>query len=362
MNNDRKHSIDPSWMSFGKDLSAVENEFCSDCFWDYGLKTEAAVLGKGNDAACPRCGSKQGKRLGARDLGELIQRFFVSGSRPGRHLPPILQPGTAGDSDIIFTQHLQHDYALLKDLTGLQLMRNAPALIPMGLSPLRFGLETKLGIHDWADYADSRPVDNLLEPILSYPVDRVLSEGTAVHRIRINPDLPLEASQYDSPPPERTNANRLNRGGFQVFYGALDVETCIFEMKPALEELVNEEMMLASFRLSRNVRMFDFIGFPFDMDVASDPGTVYYFLRSLFFPADHDYRITQELSVRIAALGFDGIVYPSAYSYIREASAFPNVLFFGAPLQSGTLELRSIDKVCFRNVSYSYQFGPALGQ
>jgi hypothetical protein len=330
--------------------------FCSDCLLDHGLRTQAARIGTVSQEACPKCGSKDGKRLTALLTADLIQQFFISASRSGRHMPPVLMLSTVRDPDLVLRPELRHDYDLLSSLVPFNLMRTAPQLIMMGLSPLRFAIEEALGI----EMIDGLQLDKLFSPIIDYPVDRIWPKDAVIYRIRVNPKRPLDPSEYDSPPAQFATANRLNHQGEQIFYGAPNVETCAFEVKPSLNEMVNEEMFVATFRLTRSIKLFDFINYPFDADVASNPGEIYFFLKSLFFPADGDYRITQELACRIKASNLEGVLYPSAYSYIRDASGYPNVALFGTPLRAGLLELVSINKVYFRSVSYGCELGAAF--
>jgi hypothetical protein len=346
---------------FPKDCSDVSSKFCSDCFEDFGIRYEATALGSDPQGPCPRCRSPRGRRLDAGDIQQLLYEYFETGSRPGRHWPPVIKRGTAGDGALGLSEPAQKDYELLRDLTGCQLMLNAPNLITMGDSSLRLTIETRLGVHDWAELGDQQTLEEALDPILSHPIEYVVHPGTILQRGRINPEEPTSPAEYDSPPVDKVKANRLNSSCEQVWYGAFDAETCIFELKPPLEDVVNETIYIGTFAATQKLNLFDVINRPFDMDMHVDgSGAIHYFLRSLFFPLDRDYKVTQELATRIRNLGFDGILYPSAFSYIRQAQAYPNVMLFGAPERLGTLGFISADKFCFRNVSYNFSYGPAL--
>ncbi|MBZ5566214.1 MAG: RES family NAD+ phosphorylase [Acidobacteriia bacterium] len=349
------------YVNFTKDVSLLHEQVCSDCFADHGLRVTATIYGEIAESQCPRCGSTTGRRLNSSVLGYVVQKFFVDGTRPGRHMPAVLIPGTSWpDDDIIFTPQLRRDYELLKQLTGFQLMRSAPDLIPMGITPLRLTLETCLGIHDWGDMAEPKSAAEAFAEVLDFPVEYTLAPTQLVFRVRLSPRTPSEPGEYDSPPVTSARANRLNRDGFRVFYGALDFETCVFEVKPSLEQIVHEDIYVATLRARRPLKLFDLLNFPFDLDGLNGPGSMYHFLRSLFFPADHDYRITQELGERIAARGYEGILYPSGFSYVRSASAYPNVALFGSPLASGAVILVSINRLCFRDIAYSCNLGPVV--
>lgn len=359
--NEAPRLLPPLWVDFDKDVSQVREQLCSDCFTDYGLRSTANAYGEESQSKCPRCGSISGKRLDDQLLAYVLHKFFVQGSSCGRHMPPVLTSGTTGpDGDIRFTPALQKDYELLKKLTGFRLMRNAPNLVRMGISSLRTTIETGLGICNWGDRTSPAEVEEAFGRIVDFPIQRELSPDRLIFRIRTAPRRPSDPSEYDAPPTGLAKANRLNLEGFRVFYGAFDIETCAFEMKPSLEAIVNEQMFVATFRPTRTLRIFDLLGYPFDMDGPDGPGGTHHFLKSIFFPQDHDYRISQELAVRIASRGFDGILYPSAYSYIREASAYPNLVLFGAPLANEVVELLSINKLSFRGVSFACEPAPVL--
>jgi len=294
-------------------------------------------------------------------LAYVLYKFFAEGSRPARYLPPILIPSAAeSELDIRFTPPLAQDYKLMYDLTGFQLKRNAPNLVRMGISSTRTGIEQRLGAADLGEGSEFDSTEKDFNNILDFPVPVDLTTETLLFRVRIAPKRPSNPSEYDSPPSDLAIANRLNPQAVRVFYGAFDVETCAFEMKPSMEDIVNERMHVATFRSTRTLRLFDLVRYPFDMDGPDGPGAVYYFIRSLFSPRDHDYKISQQLATRIAARGFDGILYPSAYSYIRNANAYPNIVLFGAPLASGQLQLLSINKMSFQAVSFACNLGPVL--
>ena len=66
--------------------------------------------------------------------------------------------------------------------------------------------------------------------------------------ILTNPTL-----EMGPPPPERTPAGRMNAEGIPVFYGALDRETCIAEIRPA----VGSYVVTGQFEILRPMRLLD---------------------------------------------------------------------------------------------------------
>ncbi len=93
------------------------------------------------------------------------------------------------------------------------------------------------------------------------PVVNELPVGTDVLRARVvRSDSELlafvEASSRElgAPPPEKAPAGRMNAAGIAVFYGALDSDTCLAEMRPAL----GGRVLVGEFRTTRALRVLDF--------------------------------------------------------------------------------------------------------
>ncbi|MFD0673059.1 hypothetical protein [Cohnella sp. GCM10027633] len=105
----------------------------------------------------------------------------------------------------------------------------------------------------------------------------------------------------------------------------------------------------------------------------------------LFLAGKHAYDITREISSTVRQAGFDGIVYPSYFSYIRngamplQASVYgisnrrlpefqsqeqsimaQNVAIFGRPILEEKVMIKSINKLVLTNVNYNFLFGAAI--
>jgi len=103
----------------------------------------------------------------------------------------------------------------------------------------------------------------------------------------------------------------------------------------------------------------------------------------LFLAGKHAYEITRELSISAYNAGFDGIIYPSYFSYIRngvmpfqaglygisnrqfkEFRSFQediitqNLAIFGRPIKEEKIEVQSINKLLLEKIEYQYIFGP----
>lgn len=93
------------------------------------------------------------------------------------------------------------------------------------------------------------------------PVVNELRVGTNVLRARVvRSDSELRAfvetpsRELGAPPPEQALPGRMNAAGIAVFYGALDSETCLAEMRPAL----GGRVLVGEFRTTRVLRVLDF--------------------------------------------------------------------------------------------------------
>ena len=104
----------------------------------------------------------------------------------------------------------------------------------------------------------------------------------------------------------------------------------------------------------------------------------------LFLAGDHSYPITRAIAQAARCAGFDGLVYPSYFSMLRngvkpfettygmsnrqipqyrdfeEAKSTANFAIFGRPIREGLLEVSCINRVVLSTVSYSVHFGPVF--
>lgn len=178
------------------------------------------------------------------------------------------------------------------------------------------------------------------------PVVNELPVGTDVYRARIiRSDSELRAfvetpsRELGAPPPDRAPAGRMNAAGITVFYGALDSQTCLAEMRPAL----GGRVLVGEFRTTRAIRVLDFRRLEaarlaelsyFDSKYAEQRERAV-FLRRLHglisrpvAPGHEDeYLITQTLTEYLAHVHqptFDGVIFQSVQ---RQEGA--NMVLFG---------------------------------
>lgn len=178
------------------------------------------------------------------------------------------------------------------------------------------------------------------------PVVKELPLGTEVLRARVvRSDSELRAfvetpsRELGAPPPEKASTGRMNAAGVAVFYGALDSDTCLAEMRPAL----GGRVLVGEFRTTQALRVLDFRRLEaarlfklsyFDPMYAEQRERAV-FLRRLHglisrpvAPGHEDeYLITQTLTEYLAHVhrpAFDGVIFQSVQ---RQGGA--NMVLFG---------------------------------
>lgn len=104
------------------------------------------------------------------------------------------------------------------------------------------------GIECQLDDVGQRPVYALAPGSVIYRARQALSDGEC-RRICSDPTRELAA-----PPPRERRAGRMNAPGIIAFYGALDVDTCLTEIRPA----VGRTVVHAAFSVVRPIWVLDF--------------------------------------------------------------------------------------------------------
>ena len=256
------------------------------------------------------------------------------------------------------------DYLLIRDLTGVGLFWYGPPLWRLGHSLLREKVEARLkpDEYQWPlSVGQETTLDDLWDEAITVLKPMLLEEGEKIFRARVLAKNRLNAGEYDSPPPGFIKPCRFNDSTHQVFYGALDVETCLVELKLGPSELVRNEVTVARFALKRPLRVLNLCDIVRgDLD-QSDFVERMALLSGLLFPHERDYFMTQSFSRHIEKRGFDGIMHPSAFRYIGNVES-RNLVIFGSPVKDGRLELLDINAVTVGSFSYDLRFGPAYEQ
>src|SRR5213595_1959865 len=106
--------------------------YCSDCFHNEGLRLEATRLGEAQ-TVCPHCGSRSGVGLDEDQCGQLLERFFIDGSRSNGSfgVAPYMN-GAGNPHGIQFDATLQSDFERLIGIDALGLRLRSPKTYLVG--------------------------------------------------------------------------------------------------------------------------------------------------------------------------------------------------------------------------------------
>jgi RES domain len=95
------------------------------------------------------------------------------------------------------------------------------------------------------------------------PVVRIAKKGFGIWRARVCESRSLVEKIVEEPmlhlgppPPNRARAGRMNAEGIVVFYGALERDTCLAEMRPSL----GGDLIAGQFKTTKEMRILDFEG------------------------------------------------------------------------------------------------------
>jgi hypothetical protein len=337
---------------------------CSLCFKNTGLRREAVKFGLDTNDACPNCGKRSGTKLNRVAVTELFSVFYCNGSRAAAYLPPVFIKGFSEYEDIRFEQSAREDYELLKRISGLALRRNSPKThIHLGFTDTRSQIEMIL-FEDPATESEE-VVERLREKfhkLIEAGSEYELRDSETVYRARISPEHPLEVSEYDSPPIEKVVPNRITYAGHRVFCGAFNIEPCLFEIRPQIDDLIRYKIFVASFKPRIPLRLIDFTmrKDKSKMPAVTPLSDLDITLQAFFQADDQSYHLTQLLSAFVWKQGYDGIVYPSAMECISGyEEIWKNIALFGSPVSDKKLLIESINRVLLNNVMYNFDLGPA---
>src|SRR5690606_24463786 len=179
-----------------------------------------------------------------------------------------------------------------------------------------------------------------------------------------------------TPPSEFLGGFRFDKKGFPVLYGSPDLELCIHECRTTVED----NLYVAKLVPVQNLKMLDLSSL-IDED-ATEFESLDLTIHFLFLAGHHSYDICRDLAIKANGKGFDGIIYPSYFSYVRTGSipfdtvhgisirklpplkeyaqsqSIPNVALFGRPIKEGKIKIDCINRVIINKVSYDLTFGP----
>ncbi len=362
--------MDQEENNFQEEQKNTKIILCSDCFRDEGLRIDAYEIGIENNGACPKCKSTSGHKLTKILVQNLCYRFFVRGTilKLDYGGAPLIQFNQQHfkKTDIDFSPWLVDDVKLIEQAGEIGMFYYGPRLWMLGeVEPLK-SLQKE----------DERNV--IIEKILTiYPV-RELSDKNYFYRLRVNPKVSYDFAEYDSAPDEHLGKNRFDDIGFPVLYGSPDLELCLHECRTSVED----NLFVAKLVPIQKLKMLDLTVF-LEENGVSEFESVDMAIHFLFLAGKHSYDICRLIALKAKEKGFDGIIYPSYFSYIRtgafpfetvcgisirrfsklkdyvQSQSIPNLALFGRPVNENKVIVDCINRIVINRVIYDITFGPA---
>ncbi|QOG04973.1 RES family NAD+ phosphorylase [Flavobacterium sp. MDT1-60] len=228
---------------------------------------------------------------------------------------------------------------------------------------------------------DELQINNVIKRILELYPKHILNAEHPFYRIRINPKIPHEFPEYDSPPEGIGGGNRLNWNGEAVLYASPDLELCIHECRASVED----DLYVAKLIPTQPLKMLNLAALIIEEDV-DEFNSLDLAIHFLFLAGKHSYSICSKIAQSIKKEGFDGIIYPSYFSNIRtgnvpfetihgmsirhisnlkdyaESQSVPNIVLFGWPIKENKVKVHSINKITINSIKYDLTFGPAYNE
>lgn len=350
-----------------------EYKICSNCFKDEGLKLDAKQIGIDNNDKCNNCNSTEGFKLTKDLVQSLCYRFFVRGTiqRFDYGGCPLIQMNEQHfeQSDIDVSPWLIDDVKLIERAAKVGLFYYGPRFWMFGeIEPLKSlqNIEEK---------------DKVIQNVLNtYPV-KDLTPDQYFYRLRINPKVPHNFSEYDTPPDTFLGNGRFDLANLPILYGSQDLEICIHECRVSVED----DIFVSKLKPKKTLKLLDLSELIAEKNV-TEFDSLDMAIHFLFLAGKHSYEICREIAMKAFEKGFDGLIYPSYFSYIRtgtipfdtiygisirripelkehaKSQIIPNLALFGRPILEDKVEVDCINKVLINRVSYETTFGPAYNK
>lgn len=349
---------------------AEEFKICSECIGDAYLKNEIEEVH--DSGTCSYC-AKSGNVVSLQELGDrvhdvLYEQFYLTASQPegieytlakegvwereGSPVTEVIGEITGLDYQIAedIRAYLSdvHGYIEVKDggedpyADDAQYEERGPDSLNFHDTWESFSQRVRWRSRFFSQYAevDLDSIFGNLEKLRTYdgrPVIRSIGpevEDRFVFRARIafthkelEKFLKNPARELASPPPRNASAGRMNAAGISVFYGALDANTCVAEIRAP----VGSSVVLGQFELIKEVQLLDLDalaevyveGSHFDREIVLQRGRATFLnhLASLIarpvMPNDEafEYLPTQVVAEYLATKGtpkLDGMLYRSS--------------------------------------------------
>ena len=344
---------------------------CSQCFTDEGLRLDAEKLGLDDPSPCPRCGMTNGRKLTSPGLMDLAQHYFVWGSMQKAEYgaAPIVQFNDRRKTDVDVPRALSGDVELFESVLGIGFFYYGPRLWMLGeIEPLK-------------DLQCERSRNEVIDRILNEYRSEKLTKQTRFYRVRKDPEHPSDNGQYDSAKACCSNG-RLDSSQMPVLYASPDLQTCLHECRVTAED----DLFVATLRPSRELELLNLTTLLEEPERVSEFESLDLTVNMLFLAGEHSYPISRAIARSAQRAGFDGLIYPSYFSMLRngvkpfettygmsnrripqykkfeDLKVSPNLGIFGRPIEDGLLDVSCINRIVLSMVNYSVHFGPVLDQ
>lgn len=323
----------------------MAKEICSNCFKSEGLILTSIKYGKSSNSICKNCGYKDSYELNKDSLLEIAHEYFVNGSFYNTEYggSPLIKYNEHNETDVSFGKYLKDDIKIFEQNLGIGFFHYGPRLFMLGeVEPLEL-------------LQNDNEADTVLNEIVDKFPTIVLGKKDFFYRLRKNPTSPHIVTEYDSPPIEYQGDGRLDSKDISVLYGSENIEICFHECRVSLiDELYLAKMVplkkLKILNLNAEIR-----------ENKTEFESLQLSIHFIFRAESHSYDICRKIAKYVFNLGFDGIIFPSYFSRVKNET-IPNIALFGKPIKNNAVKVESIDRVIVNKVDYGFTFGPLLDE
>ena len=301
----------------------------------------------------------------------LAQHFFVWGSvrRFDYGAAPAIQFNDRRETNIALPGELDEDARVFEEVLRVGFFAYEPRYWMFGeVEPLK-------RLRD--ETSRSREIERILREYGT----TTLGEDDCFYRVRKNPRVPSNVSEYDSPPTPLPDG-RLDAHPSSVMYASRDLDTCLHECRVSVED----DLFVATLRPRRTLKLLDVSRLLHEPREVSEFESLDLAVNMLFLAGEHSYAVTRAIARAVRRAGFDGMAYPSYFSMLRngvkpfettygishrripqyrefeDSKISPNYAIFGRPVEERLVDVQCVNRVVLSTVVYSVHFGPALDQ
>ena len=345
---------------------------CSNCFNDQGLRLNAFNIGIDKKSLCPQCKTENGRKLDKELVTKLAYRFFVRGTVHRAYFggAPMIQFNEQQykNSSIDVPKWLEDDIKLIEDTIKVGFFNYGPRMWMIGeVEPLK-KLENKSERH------------KIINQILNEYPARIFTKKEIIYRLRKKPKDPSNFDEYDSPPlgNENLGKGRFDSSNFPVMYASQDLEICVHECRVTVED----ELFLATLYPTRDLKLLDLTELIDEDESVTEFESLDMAVHMLFAAEKHSYEITREIAFSACQAGFDGLIFPSYFSFVHKgimpfnsnygisirkfpfyknhakSQITPNIALFGRPIEEKIIDVKCINRLVLDKVKYDVLFGP----